>query len=339
MTAQRASSPGDLQHGVSLIELMVALVLGVFLILGAVSVYNQSRRTYGASESVARLQEVGRLAMNVLETDIRMASYWGLNNTSVVIANRAGPTQGTVFSTSQEAIIDSCGGDDSNWAIDIDEYIGGSNDSYGLDATACPATNVASTTSDVLVIRRASDMPVSTMVADRLYIQTSRTQGTLFIANSSCLDATNTSCIPSIFAPPLSQTRLLEAKAYYVANQSTLRADVPSLRRKTFSSVTASNSVTDEELVSGIEDVQVRFGVDTDLDLEADTYLNPGEVSPADMVVSATIWLRVRAEDRDFGHVDDNSYQYYPGMTAFTPGDNYRRIVLSKTIQLRNTRI
>jgi type IV pilus assembly protein PilW len=191
----------------------------------------------------------------------------------------------------------------------------------------------------VLVIRRASDMPVSTMVANRLYIQTSRTQGTLFISSSSCLDATNTSCIPSIFAPPLSQTRLLEAKAYYVANQSTLRADVPSLRRKSFAAVTASNSVTDEELVSGIEDVQVRFGVDTDLDLEADTYVNPGEVSPADMVVSATIWLRVRAEDRDFGYVDDNSYQYYPGMTAFTPGDNYRRIVLSKTIQLRNTRI
>jgi hypothetical protein len=55
--------------------------------------------------------------------------------------------------------------------------------------------------------------------------------------------------------------------------------------------------------------------------------------------VSVTIWLRIRAEDRDFGFVDDRSYQYAGMATAYVPNDNYRRIVVTKTIQLRNTRI
>jgi type IV pilus assembly protein PilW len=85
--------PARYQWGVSLIELMVALVIGLFLILGAVTVFNQSRNTYRASESVARLQEVGRLAMDVIETDVRMANFWGMSNRADYIVNRAGAGQ------------------------------------------------------------------------------------------------------------------------------------------------------------------------------------------------------------------------------------------------------
>ena len=69
---------GRRQRGVSLIELMVAMLISLFLLLGAVTVFNQSQSTYRASESVARLQETARLAMNVVETDIRMANFWGM---------------------------------------------------------------------------------------------------------------------------------------------------------------------------------------------------------------------------------------------------------------------
>ena len=77
------------QFGVSLIELMVAMVIGLFLILGAVTVFSQSRSTYRTAESVARLQEIGRLAMDVVETDVRMANFWGMSNHADYIDNRA----------------------------------------------------------------------------------------------------------------------------------------------------------------------------------------------------------------------------------------------------------
>ena len=63
MTASRQVSgmrAARAARGFSLIELMVALVIGLFLIAGAVMVYSQSRKVYRTIETVARLQETAR---------------------------------------------------------------------------------------------------------------------------------------------------------------------------------------------------------------------------------------------------------------------------------------
>ena len=131
------------QAGVGLIELMVALVLGLFLIFGAVTIYQQSRTAFRTAEAVARLQEVGRLAMDVMESDVRMASYWGLNNRAEYIVNRASlrAEPARRFHDRRRAlIIDTCGGAGSNWAINLDLYIVGSNNSYNLTCATVPAS-------------------------------------------------------------------------------------------------------------------------------------------------------------------------------------------------------
>jgi type IV pilus assembly protein PilW len=335
------------QSGVSLIELMVALIIGLFLIFGAVTIYQQSRTTFRTTESVARLQEAARLAMDVLETDIRMANYWGLGNQADYIVNRGTPGVAVPapFTTAHAARINQCGSvTDSNWAINLDEYIVGSNNGYGLGCAAFDGA--ASATADTLVIRRGGEAQPAALDPNRIYLQTSRIQGTLFVPTLGCTVPTNPACIPAEYSPPASQTRELTVHAYYVSTRSTLRNDVPSLRRKSFGNVnagTAADAITDEEIVPGIEDFQIRFGIDTngisatDDGLSVDQYVEPDAVPLGADVVSATIWLRVRSEDRDFSHVDGNTYQY-ADITAVTPADNYRRIVVSKTIQLRNTR-
>lgn len=328
------------QRGVGLIELMVAMLIGLFLILGAVTVFNQSRNTYRASEGVARLQETARLAMDVIESDIRMANYWGMNNRADYIINRAGPSQPppAEFNAQQQTNVSLCGTAASNWVINLDEYLGGSNNSYGLQ---CAASNYQGG-SDVVVIRRANEARPLALDPNRVYLQTSRIQGTLFVPNAACTLPTDPTCIPPAYLPPASESRELEARAYYVSSQSTLRNDVPSLRRKRFASVNAAvpaNAVLDEEIVSGVEDMQIRIGVDTNGDSNIDQYVNPGGVPGNAAVVSVTVWLLVRAEDRDFGHRDETAYQYADMATAFTPNDNYRRILVSKTIHIRNSRI
>ena len=45
------------QAGVTLVELMVALAIGSFLMIGAVQIYNQSRQAFVINESIARVQE------------------------------------------------------------------------------------------------------------------------------------------------------------------------------------------------------------------------------------------------------------------------------------------
>jgi type IV pilus assembly protein PilW len=114
---------------------------------------------------------------------------------------------------------------------------------------------------------------------------------------------------------------------------------VPSLRRKRFNNAngTAADAFIDEEIVPGVEDLQVRLGVDTNGDTNIDQYVEPGAVPANADVISATIWLRIRAEEREVGHVDGTTYDY-ADITAVTPNDNFRRILLTKTIHIRNTR-
>jgi type IV pilus assembly protein PilW len=328
------------QFGVGLIELMVAMLIGLFLILGALTVLDQSRKTYRTSDSVARLQEIGRLAMDVVETDVRMADFWGMSNRAEYIVNRAAPGQPppATFTATQQARSAVCGttSPSNYFVINLDEYIGGSNNSY---TPTCAASFFRANT-DTLWLRRANGAQPTTMNANRIYLQTSRVQGELFVPNAACLDPTNTACIPADYQTPASQTRELEAHIYYVSSRSTNRTDVPSLRRKRFvnANSTAANALIDEEIVPGVEDLQVQFGVDTTGDTNVDQYVNPGSVPANGRVVSARIWLRIRAEEREFGFVDDRSYQYADMGTALTPNDNYRRIVVSKTIHIRNTR-
>jgi len=134
---------------------------------------------------------------------------------------------------------------------------------------------------------------------------------------------------------------MLGVRAYYLSSRSTARADVPALRRKAFGNVNAASvgeSMTDEELVAGIEDLQLRFGVDHDGDGSIDGNAAPGAVPAGATVVSVTVWLRVRAEDAERGHVDRTAYRYGDMGADFVPDDAYRRIVVSRTVALRNVR-
>jgi type IV pilus assembly protein PilW len=327
------------QFGVSLIELMVAMVIGLFLILGAVTVFSQSRSTYRTAESVARLQEIGRLAMDVVETDVRMANFWGMSNHADYIDNRTpiGQPPPAALTATEQANAAVCGttsAPSNYFVLNLDEYVGGSNNSYAL---TCAANNYLAGT-DTLWIRRANGTQPTTLDSNRIYLQTSRIRGTLFVP--ACTDPTDQGCIPADYLPPASQSRELESHVYYVSSRSTNRNDVPSLRRKRFANATGApgNAFIDEEIVPGVEDLQVRLGVDTNGDTNIDQYVNPGAVPANGVVVSATIWLRVRAEEPEIGYVNDTGFQYADMGAVVTPDDNYRRILLTKTIHIRNTR-
>lgn len=338
MLLLRINSRG--QHGMGLVELTISMLIGLGLVVGAVSLHQHSSAVSRTAATMARLQEVARLAFDVLETDVRMAGYWGLHNRSAAVVNRA--PAGTVlpasFTATQAARIDICGGATSHWAIDLDAYIAGSSNGYGW---TCAAVGGAATGSDTLVVRRASEERPATLEADRIYLQTSRLEGALFVAAPTCLNAADPACIPALYWPLTSQSRQLVVHGYYVSQQSTQRADVPALRRKSFGNVNAgavANAVTDEELVAGVEDLQIRFGFDSDGDANVDSYADPGSVPAGARVISAIFWLRIRAEEREVGFIDGTAYQYADMAAALTPNDSYRRLVVSRTIHLRNSR-
>ncbi|WP_258223915.1 prepilin-type N-terminal cleavage/methylation domain-containing protein, partial [Stenotrophomonas sp. HMWF003] len=68
------------QAGLSLVELMIAMVIGLLLMLGVIQVFIASQAASRLSEGVARVQENGRFALDFLERDVRMAGHMGCVN-------------------------------------------------------------------------------------------------------------------------------------------------------------------------------------------------------------------------------------------------------------------
>lgn len=317
------------QRGLTMIELMIALVIGAVLIIGAVTVYSTSRATYRVNESLARLQENARFAMSHLEPDLRLANFWGLTNRSDTIDRRKGqPNQ-------LGAIGSDCA---DRFYIDLDRPVEGAN---GTNAPYAACINGASyqAGSDILVVRHASADPVVVLDPTRLHLQSDRTRGSLFVGG----------VIPAGFAPPpASVTHRMAVSAYYVAPTSTTLGNVPSLRRQT---LVSGPAIVDEEVIPGVEDFQIQFGVDLDAPGTpgrdaVDRYVNADNpivdptaagFNPETRIIAVRLWMRLRTENVEQGHTDTSAYQYADQAVA-APNDGFRRLVFSKTIQLRNFR-
>lgn len=336
-----ASNPGiRRQRGMSLVELMVSISIGLFLLAGAVTVFGKTRDLYRTNEASARLQETARYAMSTIEADLRMANYWGLMSRADLIENGPAldlanpPAVDPSYSlpatlTGYATTINSCG---AMWAVKLPAYVEANDDAYGY---GCAAFSAAVGGSDQLTVRRASAdviQPASLAAsAGRIKLQTSRMQGSLFADG----------VLPFGYSSALSETRALVAHGYYVDQDSDDAAGTPSLRRKQLDFVGGAPAIVDLQVVPGVEDLQIEFGADLDGDQNADYFVQPATVIPAgDQIVAVRVWLLVRAETPDFAYTDVKTYSYASrvGPGSYTPADNFQRVLVSKTVALRNTR-
>jgi type IV pilus assembly protein PilW len=311
------------QTGMTLIELMVALAIGAFLMIGAITVFMQSRTTFRVTESLSRLQENARFALEAIEPDTRMAHYWGLTSRTNVIAGRPPPTAGASIGTG------ACGSNADT--RNLTEAVEGDNGGYSLGCNEFGGAGNAAPDADTLVVRRVSEDPVAALSAGTIYVQSTRGAqgGALFTG-----------------------THRLIVNGYYV-DQSSSVAGLPSLRRK---SLQPGGALIDEEIMVGVEDMQIQFGVDTDAPGTAvvpnpnrgavDIYVNPDDpmidptnagFNPNAEILAVRVWLRLRAERFENGLVDTTDYEYADEDFG-TFNDQIRRIVVSKTIYLRNAR-
>ena len=324
------------QTGLTLVELMVALAIGSFLIIGAIQIYNQSRQAFVVNESIARVQETAQFAMDTIEADLRMASNWGRNSRGLAVEGRS--LVGDANPTGLTVPTPTCG---DAWAFDLARPIDGSDNTYTLP---CAASGGSAGNSDVITVRRASVQPVAPE-AGRLQIQSTRIQGELFETDS----------VPAAFLPitnhpvtgvPSSGTHNLIVNSYYVSPSSTLIPGVPTLRRKTLTVDSGAPVIEDQEVAPGVESIQLQLGIDVDEDNTVDRYVNPGDdvynpaaagYIPGVRVMTARVWIVVRSVTTEFGLQDTRNYQ--PGNANMGQmNDSFRRLQVSKTILLRNAR-
>tara|TARA_R110002049_G_scaffold264278_1_gene440416 strand:- start:4623 stop:5687 length:1065 start_codon:yes stop_codon:yes gene_type:complete len=337
------------QRGFTIVEFMVALLLGTILIGGAISIYLASSRSSQETERSIELLDNGRFAMQVISSSLRHAGFF------------AG-VPGAKFerATGLGAVSDDCDGRAA--AYDLRTYLlaavaSGSGQAFGCIDDAVPGT-------DVLVVKHLvpdpvfdadpndpTPSPAPNGVLDfpdvpdpaLTYAVTSRGDGRIF-------DGADT-------APPVGAGQdFADGTAWPYSFQvfyirRILDADGNPVRvalaRKVLAMVGGSMTVVDEDLVSGVEDMRIRFRYDSDDDglIDRAGYADDPSGSSYDLddavgnwglVGAVEVFLLLRS-DVDFDYVDEKTYTL--GDRTVTPaGDdqNRWRLLVNQYIALRN---
>lgn len=316
------------QLGLSLIELMISITLGLFLLTGVVQVFLSSKGVYTSQQAMSRVQEAGRLAIDFLAKDIRMAGYMGCSTRA---ANM------TTVNTLKNA---------TAFKYDFSSGI------QGYTAETIPAGSIAATVrpnTDVLVLRNASGsgvkitktnnsgqlfaekvgnlevgvcpgglnrvsgicegeiLVVTDCVKARIFQTTNLTvtgsapneEVNVVHSNASFTPGNDISSWGGASAPeseafkPGAEILSATTKIYFIANNAT--TNQPGLWQ--------SVNGVETELLEGVENLNILYGVDTSTDIYTvpSKYVAAGSVTAAEWakVVSVRVELLVvTAEDR-----------------------------------------
>jgi len=317
-------------RGVSLIELMLSMAIGLVLLVGVMAVFFNSRTAYHSSEAQVHLLDDGRYALHLLGQDLRMAGSIGQNSWLSGVQGRALDS-----SPNGGPLVPLAGDCEPLWYINMDRKVEASNDVNPYGGSCIPASYRLG--SDVLVVRYANATAVAdaNLQAGMTYAQSTLGRSQLFTFGT---DPTPT------FAPD--QNHRLEVHAYYVANFTDAVGDgMPSLHRI---SLAPGPRLMDQVVVPGVEDFQVQFGISTcqappcsDLDQSVNQYVNANAINWADPlainnVFGVKVWVLLRTQTEEKGINTDATFNLGGQVRAFVGVDNFRRLLLSSIVQIRN---
>jgi Tfp pilus assembly protein PilW len=316
----RGRSAGG-SRGFSLVEILVATGISLGLVAAFLGVLQRCRNDYAAQESLARVQDAARHALHLIATDIEHAGFFGFR-----------PADAVQLASGLPSGARDCGG---SFAVDLAQAVTGTDNGYRPpeDAVDCEPTataNGASTSADTLTLRHAS--------SERTSPRAGRVQ-----VYSSAMGSIPLMLFADGHAPgPVDQThevRDVEVRTFYIANSSVNRPGWPALRVKSLTESGGAAQFRDEEVMPGVEDLQVELRVaSVDSGEVRFRPVAPGTaLTPEERVVAIRVWLRVRADVTEPGYRDDRAWHY--ANTHFVPGvpeSTQRRVLMERMVSLRN---
>jgi len=323
--------------GFSLIELLVAMAIGLIIVGGAFSMHAISRDAQKANEAQMDMIADARFALETIAYDLRHAGMWGGTNQDGLISCRssdAACTKSPANETLPSALTGDCAvGAYYNLSLPI-MAVDDSDGNVYL-GTCIPTAEKYKSTTDILEVRYA-DSNAAALSAGNVYVRSNFVNGRVFSgATEPQLSAYD--------ASPLTASFPLRAYTYYVSNFSEKDGDnIPSLRRV---ALVKGPAMQNQMLISGVEDFQVQLGVDLDNkedangNLTVDAYVDPNAVTNWSQVYSAKIWILMRSNTKQFG-VDTKKSYSIAGKVAKDYGsqDDFRYFLVSNQIELRNLR-
>jgi type IV pilus assembly protein PilW len=317
-------------RGLSLVELLVSLLLGLLLSTGLVSAYLGAKRNVFYDEQLARMQENGRYAMRLLSRDLAMAGFFaGVPSMSAVEPGSVGTD---------------CSNED--WVLDGREPLELVNDFAGdsppvsrqLTPFTCLQGSMIVSGTDLIAIKRTAAQPSLHNGVPAATLTSATTESWFLRTVLGSPDAWEKLRPVDLRDPIRAQpehsyweaiTRIFYIRSY--SEPGSEDEDLPTLCMETL----AGDGMTSRCLVEGVENLQLEFGVDSDGDGVPNRYLLDPGASDMPRVVAVKIHLLLRSIVGVTGHRDDKTFRLGQ-MELSARGDSYLRRVFSSTVLLRN---
>lgn len=318
------------QRGFTLVELMIAMTLGLLMGGAIISVFVYNRDSFDRDDMIQRMQDDARNAIRELANDLSMAGYW-----SDVLVPAAVVLDGTL------AVTTDCGpAGVANWifrpvapgAATQSLAVTTVDNATGATANAAyscidPGEIVPGT--DVVAIKRVAGAETTPpRTANTVYVRSNGTVGLMYREPLG---------VPAVVVTPPFTEWEYRPGIYYVRNFGVTRGDgVPTLCRKVLRFSAPPTTVTDC-LAQGIESLQLEYGIDSDGDGQPNVFLpNPTQLQ-LQTAVAARIYVLARSVEADNQYTNDKTYTL-SNAPAYTPADRFYRRVFSISVNMHNLR-
>lgn len=315
------------QYGFSLVEVFIALIIGLVIFAGVLSVFVGMRTTTSETSSYGELQENGRFAISVLSDDLLRQDFWGDYTGSVNLSR---------ISSALGAPVGECIGDGINngtfpLAVGHFRTLWGATVTNATILSGC--RDDAKIGSDVLQLKRVISTPLALTSGDvapagNYYLVSNMNNGVIFSAG----------VVPNIEG---SQVWEYQHHIYYVREETHGDNTVPVLMQGRL-----ANTLSFAPIIDGIEIIRFEYGIDMETDPTNSGYGIVNAYIPAasmtdelwnngaSRIISVKVYVLARSILEDNKYTNTNTYEL--GNFTYTVNDNYRRLLFSSTVTLYN---
>lgn len=313
--------------GFSMLEILIALVVGLILLSGVIQLLINSNNAFRIQNSLSRIQEDGQFAIQYLGNDIRNTDFWGCLQDTTWITNHLN-TGGSVYyvfnvglqGTANQATGGSIVAGTDTITISTAAPVGGLNQ---VIAPFGPAITSPVTTNASTNLAQGSIVLVSDCLQGDIFQVTNATASTGSLEHATGVgspgNATNT------------LSKVYNAGAFvYLPYTNTYSIQNDASGNPGLFLTTASGT---QEIVNNIENMVILYGEDTDNDGTANRYVRANQVTNMTNVVSVRISIVVRSFENNVV-VTPQTYTF--NNQTVTATDNRLRRVYTETITLRN---
>lgn len=316
------------QAGVTLVELMIAMMLSLILAGAVIGVFVNNSHSFKQDRNVLRMQDDARYALHELMLEISMAGNYAELHT---------PDNVTPDATLAIAI--DCGPvGDLNWMYQTVANVGGESlsvtaidnatNAQASAAHSCIAAGEVLDGTDVVSIKRVAGAVSPVQTAGNVYLRTNGTVGLLYQAPIPAA--------PTITVSPPFEDWEYRPSIFFIRPYANTPGDgLPTLCRKVMRG--AGPSMTTECIATGIENLQLEYGVDTTGDGNPNMFVPNPTLAEMQSAVSARIFLLARTGQIDTRYTNEKTFSV-SNSPAYTPADSFHRRIYSTTVSIQNIR-